>query len=171
MDYDRLFQVADRSRGRARLPDADVAFVRDDIPKAMADFPYFERPKSIDHPSGFKVTGAPTGTFTKSALLLAGQKALGRRAGGHRFYDKVERELAMNITGAFFTGKTPKGAFCCSQCTLAILPVLEAQAIRYLECKPLAENVRGLIEDRRWRFKGAQNARMLKWSLEGPSAP
>lgn len=168
MDYDRLFQVAERSRGRAKLTEADVAFVRDDIPRDLADFPHITRPEAIDHPSGFRVTGAPTGTFARSALLLAGQKALGRRAGGHLFYDKVERDLSMMITGAWFKDRVPKGAFCCSQCTLAILPVLEAGAIRYLECEPLAKNVRQVIQEREWRFAGKQNPKMLKWSLDGP---
>jgi hypothetical protein len=168
MNYAKLFEIADKAREHGKLTGSDVAFVRDEIPRSLADFPHFERPKAIDHPGGFRVTGAPTGTFTRSALLLAGQKALGRRAGGHRFYDRVERDLAMMIMGAHFDGNAPKGTFCCSQCTLAILPVLEANAIRYFECKPLARNVRSVIEQKRWRFSGKQNPRMLKWSLEGP---
>jgi hypothetical protein len=171
MDFDRLFRVADRARGRGKLSGTDVAFIRDEVPKALADFPHFKRPPVIDHPGGFRVTGAPTGTFTRCALLLAGQKALGRRAGGHRFYDRVERDLAMMIMGANFEGNAPKGTFCCSQCTLAILPVLEAGAIRYFNCKPLAHNVRTLIKEKRWRFAGKQNPKLLKWSLVGPSAP
>lgn len=167
MDFDRLFRLAELARRPGRLPEAEAAFVRDEVPSALADFPHFERPEAIDHPGGFRVVGAPTGTFVRSALILAGQGALGRRAGGHRFYDRVERDLAMLIMRANFEGQAPRGAFCCAQCTLAILPVLDAGAIRYFECPPLAENVRTLIEEKQWRFSGRLNASQVSWALDG----
>src|SRR5262245_36533250 len=119
MDYGRLFEVADRARGRARLSAADVAFVRDEAPSALPSFPRFERPKKVDHPSGFSVSGAPVGTFIKSALLLAGTKALGPRCGGHPFYEKVEDALALGVMRSHFHHGHPKGTYCCQQCTLA----------------------------------------------------
>jgi hypothetical protein len=168
MDCDRLFEIADRSRGRAKLVDADVAFVRDAAPAGLADFPNLTPPKSIAHPSGFKVSGAPVGTFLRSALMLAGQKALGRRFGGHPFYEQVETDYAMRIMRSHFDGGAPKGAYCCSQCTLATLPVLEAGAIRWFDCEELAANVREMVARKSWRFASAPNARMLAWALEGP---
>ena|SRR5689334_3765096 len=168
MDHVRLFQIADRSRARGKLAPDDVAFIRDAAPKALAGFPDVETPKSIAHPSGFKVSGAPVGTFLRSALMLAGQKALGRRFGGQAFYEQVETDYAMRIMRAHFDGGAPKGAYCCSQCTLATLPVLEAGAIRWFDGEELAGNVRQLIAKKSWRFESAPNARMLAWALEGP---
>lgn len=168
MDYDQLFQIADRARRRGKLSAADVAFVRNGAPAALSDFPQIELPKSIAHPSGFKVSGAPVGTFVRSALMLAGQKALGRRFGGHAFYEQVETDYAMRIMRTHFDGGAPKGAYCCSQCTLATLPVLEAGAIRWFDCAELAGNVRVMIGDQSWRFASAPNASMLRWALDGP---
>jgi hypothetical protein len=168
MDHKMLFEIADRARGRGKLTIGDVAFVRNTAPKALAGFPNIEPPKTIAHPSGFKVSGAPAGTFLRSALMLAGQKALGRRFGGHAFYEQVESDYAMRIMRSNFDGGAPKGAYCCSQCTLATLPVLEARAIRWFDCAELAGNVRDMIQRKSWRFETAPNARMLRWALEGP---
>lgn len=167
MDYTRLFTIADRARTRQRLSPDDVAFVCDAVPAALPAFPKYDRPKSVRHPAGFTISGAPVGTFLRSALLLAGLKALGYRYGRHPFYERVEESFALSITAAYFHG-APKGVFCCSQCTLAVLPVLEAGAIRYVDGKALAKDVRNLIAARQWRFHTLPNARLLNWSLEGP---
>ena len=168
MDYERLFTIADRARGRGAMPDDDRRFVCERTPADLAGFPKHTPPKRVQHPGGFHVSGAPVGTFLRSALLLAGRKALGPRYGGHPFYERVEDDLALRITRAHFNGNAPRGAFCCKQCTLAILPVLEADAIRWFEGKPLAETVRRLIAERAWRFETSPNAAMLRWALDGP---
>lgn len=167
MDFGRLFTIADRARGGGRLAPDEAAFVRETAPAELAAFPHVALPKSVPHPAGFSVSGAPVGTFLRSALLLAGQKALGPRYGGQAFYEQVETDLAMRIMRSHFHGGAPKGAFCCKQCTLAVLPVLEADAIRWFECRPLALNVRQLIDAREWRFASPPNAAMLNWALGG----
>ena len=146
MDFDTLLTVANQARSRGRLSADAVEFVREAAPAQFAAFPHVALPKSVQHPAGFRVSGAPVGTFMRSALLLAGQKALGPRYGGHGFYEQVETDLAMRIMRSHFHGGAPKGAFCCQQCTLAVLPVLEAEAIRWFECRPLALNVRQLVD-------------------------
>src|SRR5262245_3002708 len=90
---DRLWVVAERARTRGPLSREDIAFVRNTLPATLESFPRIKPPRAIRHPAGFSVSGAPVGTFLKSALLIAGQKALGRRFGGHEFYENVEREL------------------------------------------------------------------------------
>jgi len=164
MDYTKLFEIAEQARRRDRLASADLAFVRDTAPAALAAFPRITPPKSVRHPGGFAISGAPVGTFIRSALLLAGQKALGRRYGGHAFYEHVEDDLAMRIMRSHFN----KGAFCCKQCTLAVLPVLDAGAIRWFDGQSLAKEVRRLINARAWRFASPPNGRMLNWAMSVP---
>lgn len=72
MDFNRLWVVADRVRSQRRLPSADVVFVREVIPVELKSFPGLSLPKSIQHPAGFLISGAPVGTFLRSALLIAG---------------------------------------------------------------------------------------------------
>lgn len=168
MDYDRLWAVADRARTSARLTKDENAFVAETLPEELADFPDVAPPGTIRHPGGFSVAGRPVGTFMRSALLLAGAKALGRQFGGSAFYELVEKDLAFGIMRSNFHNGYPKGAHCCSQCTLAVLPVLEAGAIRYFDCGPLAKNVRRVIASGEWRFAKAPNAKMAAWSLDGP---
>ncbi len=164
-DFDRLWAVSDRARRGPRLAPDDVRFIRDEAPLALAEFPRIKTPAKAKHPGGFSIAGAPVGTFMKSALLLAGQKALGRRCGGSPFYETVERDLALNIMRSNFTHDAPKGTFCCAQCSLAVYPVLEAGAIRYFDCTALARNLERVIRGRQWRFKSPPNAAMLRWSL------
>ena len=101
------------------------------------------RRRSATRP-GFTVSGAPIGTFLRSALLIAGQKALGRRFANHGFFETVERDLALGVMRSHFHHEYPKGTHCCVRCTLAVYPVLEVGAIRYFDCAPLAEQVRVL---------------------------
>jgi len=164
VDHQRLFEIADRKRRAGKLSPDDIRFVRDIVPTELASFPKMKLPKSVRHPKGFTISGAPVGTFTRAALLLAGQKALGRRYDGSRFYVHVESDLALRIMRSHFEGDAPKGAFCCKQCTLAVLPVLDADAIRWFDCRPLAKNVRRMIHAREWRFRTPPNTRMLQWA-------
>lgn len=171
MDYDRLFAIADAARTRRGLSRDDIAFVRDDVPAILASFPRLKRPAKIRHPSGFSISGAPVETFVKSALLMAGQRALGRRYAGSPFYERVEVDLALHIMRSHFHHDYPKGTHCCVPCTLAVLPALEMNAIRYFDSCALAKEVRPLIEARGWRFAtAAPNAKMLQWALSGPAS-
>ncbi len=169
MDFDLLLNVAERARARQRLPSADIAFVREVVPKELASFPKLDLPKAIRHPAGFAISGAPVGTFVRSALLIAGQKALGSRFGGSAFYETVEKDLAFGIMRSHFHHGYPKGTHCCVQCTLAVYPTLEAGAIRYFDCGQLARDVRRLIAEGGWRFVKPPNAKMIQWALRnGP---
>jgi hypothetical protein len=162
---DRLWAVAERARARRLLSRTDIAFVRDTLPIALESFPRIKLPRTIRHPGGFSVSGAPVGTFLRSALLIAGQKALGRRFGGHPFFENVERDLALSVMRSHFHHGYPKGTHCCVQCTLAVYPVLEAGAIRYFDCAPLSDQVRQIVRDSAWRFARPANAAMVRWSL------
>jgi hypothetical protein len=165
MDFERLFAVADQARRPGRLSADDANFVCETVPAALADFPKVTPPKSVRHPGGFTVNGAPVGTFMRSALLLAGQKALGKGFGGDPFYERVESDLALRIMRSHFHGGAPKGAFCCKRCTLAILPVLEADAIRWFDGPPLAKDVRRMIDAGEWRFASPPAEAMRQWAL------
>lgn len=167
MDLDALWTIADRARTTQRLTSDEVAFVRETVPRTLKAFPRMKLPKTARHPAGFTVAGAPVGTFLRSALLLAGRKALGARFAGSEFYETVERDLALGIMRSHFHHGYPKGTHCCVQCTLAVVPVLDAGAIRYFDCAPLARDVRRLIADGGWRFTRPPNARMVAWALHG----
>jgi len=169
VNFDNLWAVAERARAKQRLPSEDVAYVREVVPRELASFPNLELPKAIRHPAGFTISGAPVGTFLRSALLIAGQKALGARFGGSAFYETVEKDLAFGIMRSHFHHGYPKGTHCCVQCTLAVIPTLEAGAIRYVDGGRLARDVRRLIAEGGWRFVKPPNAKMLHWSLgNGP---
>ncbi len=165
MDFNLLFEIADRARSREKLTRADAAFVRKVVPEALGDVSRHTWPARVRHPGGFTVTGAPVGTFARSALLLAGGRVLGQRYGESVFYTGVERDLAFGIMRSHFHNGYPKGTFCCAQCTLAVLPVLDANAIRYFDCKKMAKAVRQVIAGRQWRFATRPSQAMLEWSL------
>jgi hypothetical protein len=165
MDIDTLWVVADRARARPRLAPGDVSFVRDVAPAQFDAFPKLKLPASIRHPAGFSISGASVGTFLRSALLVAGQKALGRRFGGAEFYERVEKDLAFGIMRSHFHNGCPKGAYCCVQCTLAVIPALDAGAIRYFNCREVSDLARRLVRQRRWRFAKPADPRIVRWAL------
>ena len=165
MDFDRLWAVAERARQRAPLAREDVRFVRDVVPEQLDTYPKIKVPARVRHPAGFSVAGRPVLSFAKSALLVAGQKALGRRFGGHEFYERVERDLAMGIMRSNFHNGYPKGAYCCVQCSLAVIPALDAGAIRYFDCPEVSAAARALVKRRKWRFSRPADPKMVKWAL------
>lgn len=165
MDLERALVLGELVKTGKRPAAAELNFAREELPSACSHFPDLELPRSVRHPGGFTVSGAPVGTFARVAMLFAGRSAYGPRYRGSPFYQAIETDLAMRIMRASFHGGAPKGAFCCKQCTLAILPALEAGTIRYFDGKALSGNVRGLIKDGAWRFNTAPNAAMLRWAL------
>jgi len=165
MDLDTLWTVADRARAGGRLRPDEIKFVRDVAPKQLQAFPELKLPKTIRHPAGFSISGAPVGTLLRSAILIAGTKALGTRYSGSAFYERVERDLAFGIMRSYFHHGYPKGAHCCVQCTLAVYPALEAKTIRYFDCAGLAEQVRRLVRQRQWRFARPANPAMVRWAM------
>lgn len=165
MDLDTLWVVADRARAKPPLIHEDLLFVREVIPRELDSFPRLKLPASIRHPAGFSISGASVGTWLRGALLVAAQKALGRRFGGSDFYERVEKDLAFGIMRSHFHHGYPKGAHCCIQCTLAVIPVLDAGAIRYFDCRDLSKSVRRLVRQRQWRFAKPVDPRMVCWAL------
>ena len=164
---DTIWTVAERARSRRPLISDDKGFLREVVPRELESFPQMKLPQAIKHPGGFSVSGASVGTFLRSALLVGAQKAFGGRFEGSAFYEKVEKDLAFGIMRSHFHHGYPKGMHCCVPCTLAVIPVLGAGAIRYFDCAELSEAVRHLVVERRWRFAKPSNARMVRWALGG----
>jgi hypothetical protein len=162
---DTLFAVADRARARRKLSPEDVVWVAKIAPDQLNSLQTVKLPASIKHPTGFSVSGASVRTFVQGALLVAGQKALGRRFGASEFYERVERDLAFGIMRSNFHLGYPKGVYCCVQCTLATIPVLDAGAIRYFDCGELSRAAKLLIQKRQWRFAKRVDSQMLRWAL------
>ena len=165
MDLDRLLDIAERARTRGALNATDKQYIAEEIPRQLADFPRMKLPGQVRHPAGFVVKGAPVGTLLRSALLVAGQRVLGRRFGGARFYEEVEKDLAMQIMRTHFHHGAPKGTHCCAQCTLLVVPVLESGAIRWFDCREQLRNVQRVVRGKQWRFRTTPNGAMLDWAL------
>ena len=165
VDLDTVWAVAERARARSPLSPGDVSFVRNVVPDRFGAYRRLKLPATVRHPAGFSVSGASVGTFLRSALLIAGQKALGRRCSGAEFYERVENDLAFGIMRSHFHHGYPKGVHCCVQCTLAVIPVLDAGAIRYFDCRELSRAVKLLVRQRKWRFAKRVDPRMVGWAL------
>ena len=165
MDLESLFELTERVRSRKKLSSGEEAFVCDVVPSELANYPDLELPKSIRHPAGFSVSGAPVGTFVRCALLIAGKEVYGKRYRDSGFYESVEKDLAFRIMRSNFHNGYPKGTHCCVQCTFAVYTVLEAGAIRYFDCKKLSQDVAQIIQQGEWRFSKPSNSKMLNWAL------
>lgn len=171
MNFELLLRIADKARTGARLSPEENRYIAVTVPEELAGYPRIEWPARARHPAGFTINGAVVRTFAKCALVIAARGALGVQYGRKsRFYSQVESDLALGIMRAHFLHGDPKGVFCCPPCTLAVLPVLEAGAIHWLDGRKLAPEVRVLIEKRGWRFARFKNTAMLRWALHGPAA-
>lgn len=48
---------------------------------------------------------------------------------------------------------------------LPVIPVLEAGALRYFDCRDLSKSVKRLVRQREWRFAKSVDPRMVRWAL------
>jgi hypothetical protein len=63
------------------------------------------------------------------------------------------------------SGSRKKKVTSCSGGLLAVIPVLEAGAIRYFDCRELSRSVERLVRTRQWRFAKPADPRMVRWAL------
>ena len=167
MDYDQLWNIGERAKDGTRLTPGEKRFVKEIVPRELAEFPKVPFPSRVRHPAGFSISGAPVRTLVRCVLVLSAQRVLGLRYDARsEFYERVAADLAFGIMRSHFHHGYPKGVHCCAQCTLAVFPVLKRKALRWFDCQSLANDVRRLIEAREWRFSSSTNPRMLAWALE-----
>ena len=76
----------------------------------------------------------------------------------------------VSLMRSHFHNGYPKGAYCCVQCTLAVIPVFDAGAIRYFDCRELSRSIRRLIQRRQWRFAKPADPRLVRWALGDQAA-
>jgi len=166
MDFSRLWLIGERARKRIRLTREERKFVGEIVPAELLPLPSLPYPAKVRHPAGFSLSGAPVRTLTRSTLVLCAFWALGPKYDAKSgFYHRIAADLALGIMRANFHYGEPKGTFCCAQCTLIILPVLEAGALRWFDGQALADDVRRLVEKKQWRFSGTTNRPLLNWAL------
>ncbi len=98
--------------------------------------------------TGQKATGATGRIALNAYFLLLGRKIYGQR------YERMDKRLAywkMHlgywIMNGYFTGRTNKGIYCCSTCTLSVLPLYGVNVFHEWDCKELADNVISAIEE------------------------
>jgi hypothetical protein len=169
MDYDLLWNIGEQVRHGTRLAPEAKHFIAKIVPRELAKFPRIAFPRHVRHPAGFSLAGAPIGTLARCVLVLSAQRVFGPAYDSRsEFYHRVAADLAFCAMRSHFHHGFPKGLHCCAQCSLAVYPVLEAEALRWFDCSSLAPTVRKLIEGHQWRFTGSTNPRMMAWAVEEP---
>jgi hypothetical protein len=46
-----------------------------------------------------------------------------------------------------------------------VVPVLDAGAIRYFDCREMSRSVTRLVRQRQWRFARAVDPRLVRWAF------
>ena len=112
------------------------------------------------HPAGFSISGAPVGTFLRSAPHRRAEGA-GQKVWRIRLLERVEKDLAF-------------GASCARIFTTAIRRVYIAvfsahlRAIRYFDCRELFVALQRIVRQRQWRFAKSTDPRIVRWALGDP---
>ena len=83
----------------------------------------------------------------------------------HSCYEALAKDLQFWVMREHFNTDAPKGIFCCSTCTLSILPLYRLRAFRWIDCSLMRENVLMAIENRRSVFKGRYRKRYAEWAM------
>ena len=84
---------------------------------------------------------------------------------GFDFYEHVESDVAFGDHALALPSRLSEGHVLLRAVHARGTAVLETNAIRYFDCRPLAKNVRPMVAAREWRFTNPPSARMLKWML------
>ncbi len=125
------------------------------------------------NPPGFRLatgslaTGATGRVALNAYFLLLGRKALGvdytKRDPRMAYWST---QLAFHIVLGNFNGRFEKGLYCCSTCTLSVLPLYCVGAFDMFDCGALKENVVDALAHGRPPFARPYNRRYADWALK-----
>ena len=116
-------------------------------------------------PCGFiDLWGRRSARSFAAPCIVAGQKALWPEVRRRRVL-RARREGPRRSASCarIFTTATRRA------CTAAprapsVIPVLDAGAIRYFDCRELSSAVRRLVRQRQWRFAKSTDPRLVRWA-------
>jgi len=131
------------------------------------------RQKTRQNPPDFRLAsrelakGATGRVALHAYFLLLGRLALGKD------YTRLDERMAYwNMTLGYdimlghFKNQTEKGLYCCSTCTLSVLPLYCTHAFSAFDCKTLKNNVIDAISNREWRFTGNYSKKYAQWAMQ-----
>ncbi len=143
-----------RQRVSCELP----SFVRDIDPKTA--------PKRLKLPTGESLADATRMTAIKCHCLL-----LARKVHGSGFvkvaseYEALAKDLLFWVMRHNFNTSDPKGVFCCSACTISLLPLYALGCFRWVHCKELTSAVVDAMVRRQSVFSSDYPKAYARWAM------
>ncbi|MCF7920607.1 MAG: hypothetical protein K9N06_11905 [Candidatus Cloacimonetes bacterium] len=163
MMYDLLNKAA--AGKRFNRDDKDIALsLFDDMYSILESR---RNPPDFKLASGQKATGA-TGRIALNAYFLL----LGRFTYGKKYTRMDSRlkywnmNLGYRIMRGYFNGWDIKGFYCCTTCTLSMLPLYCTDAFEDFDCQALKQNVLKELDSETGYFSKNYNKKYADWVLQ-----
>src|SRR5262249_14371818 len=105
-------------------------------------------------------------TALKCQCLLLARNVGGANYGkANKEYESLAKDVLFFVMRHAFNSGDPKGIFCCSACTLSLLPLYAAGCFRWVNCNELASNVLKSLKDCTSVFAGAYPNAYAQWAV------
>lgn len=168
---ERMYYLLDKaaSAGRFSQDEKNMALALFDDLHAML---VTRRETRRNPPNFLLATGERAKGATGRVALCAYFLLLGRLALGKDYTRQDERMAYWNMYLGFdimlgnFKHETEKGFYCCSTCTLSVLPLYCTHAFEAFDCNRLKANVLNALSNRQWRFAGSYSKKYEQWALQ-----
>lgn len=140
--------------------------VVEDLPGFIEGFDRSTATKTIRLPAGGAVGNASRMRAMECYCLILARKAHGAKyQAAHPCYEALAKELQFWVMREHFHTNAPKGIFCCSTCSLSILPLYRLNAFRWIDCALMQKNVLRAIKQRSSVFQANYRRAYAEWAM------
>ena len=147
MEFTKLTDYMQSLAEGKRLSAEAKQEIATELPALMLQIRAREVPATIR-----SVIGEPLKSATRITALTSYTLLLARKAFGQNYiktdpvFEETAKDLLFYIMREFMNGSQHKGEYCCSTCTLSVLPLYLTKCFKWVDCQELAAGVMSSLE-------------------------
>lgn len=166
MTFDDLAKWTKQLGVGEKLNAAAKRRVASELPGFIRDLSPASAPSRLRLPTGESLSDATRMTALKCQCLLLARSAFGAHyVKADEEYERLAKDTLFWVMRHAFNSDDPKGIFCCSACTLSLLPLYAASCFRWVDCDDLAGSVLRALKEGTSVFARAYPKAYAQWAV------
>ena len=137
-----------------------------ELPGFIRDLKSGSAPSRLRLPTGESLSNATRMTALKCQCLFLARSAFGANyLKANEEYERLAKDVLFWVMRHAFNSSDPKGIFCCSACTISLLPLYAASCFRWVNCDELTSNVLRALKEGTSVFARAHPKGYAQWAV------